>query len=734
MNNRMNTTKNSRKIKNLDHVHEFSGSTTLSSHNKHNHRLAGVTDEAIPLDNGNHKHRIITNSDCTDEHYHKAVILTGPAISVGKGRHVHRVSGQTDTEDGHDHWIKFTTLENCEDNLNRECCNSNDDSTNRNNNSNGDNNNLCPPCNDGNDSTNCPFPSRVKCTCLPLDGACVPLALGHKSKHDVLTKLNRLADNTQIPSVLGAVLFESARRFMLGQPAETLIERDFYRILSGLSSDGRTVLSCCLNVIDSLPASQRDKLLSPFIKANTNLSTPTIANLLADEIVKVASQKFLGNPEAMQNPRPGLARVFPGDEIFPPTLDPFIFLVNGTRTRDAIILEQNSPTSEEVENICIINEQNQQICTAQNPPCPGNIAPTSNVCLKVHHVLGGDLVVLQGLNFFTLDAKVAIASKAQPSLRRVVPTIVYGDLDTPLVDEQGQRILDTRVKDKLIFAVPEDLPDGIYTIQVEVENKNADVLGPVPKTYISSPEFLRILPPPDTNFQILAETLNCVEETDGPGSDEVALNFFTSLITLDPLTGDIDLSTLTNREFRFNGVDSGEQRAINFAPVQANNLVGVNISIKGYEVDNEDAYRDQITELGDAFLLGMQSIWASVAGSLTTSVGTAIAIAAGATLAVGSAIVAAAALVVTVVVALIFAAWAPADPIIEDSIGLDLIQLADLTTPSLPLPPQTTTFTPEGIKVVVDSLSKDVEFKQLRGYISEDEGSLYQLIFRYSRF
>lgn len=702
----------------MDHVHEFLGNTNLAKGcERHNHRLAAVTSETIFTGNGNHKHRIITNSDCTD-HYHKVDIFTGPAISVGKGQHVHRVAGQTDTEDGHSHWIKFTTL----------------NSTNENNESNGDNNNPCPPSNGGNSSTNCPFPSRVKCTCLPLDGACVPLAIGHKPKQDVLTKLNRLANNTQVPSVLAAVLFETARRFMVGQSARTIIERNFYRILRGLSSDGRTVLSCCLNVLDSLPASQRDKILSPNIKANTNLTTTTVTNLLADEVIKVASQKFLGNPEALQNPRPGLTRLIPGDEIFPPTIDPLIFFVNGIRTLDAILLDRNNPTSEEVERTCIINEQNQQICTAETPPCPGNTSPTSNVCLKVQQVLGGDLVVLQGLNFFTLDAKVIMASKAQPSLRRVIPTIVYGDTDTPIFDEQGQRILDTRVKDKLLFAVPEDLPDGIYTIQVEVENKNPDILPPVPKTYISSPEYLRILPRPETNFQILAETLKCVEETDGGGSDEVALNFFTSIITLNPLTGAIDLSTLTNREFRFNGVDTGESRAINFAPLQANNLVGVNISIKGYEVDNEEAYREQITELGEAFALGLQSVWASVASSLTTAVGTAIAVAAGATLAVGSVIVAAAALVVTAVVALLFAAWAPADPIIEDSIGLDLIQLADLTTTSLPLPPQTITFTPEGIQVVVDSLSKDVEFKQLRGYISEDEDSLYQIIFRYSRF
>lgn len=730
------------------HVHDFLGNTNLTGPFRriHNHHVAGVTDEPIRTDKGNHKHRIKTNTSCKN-HYHEIDMLTGPAVSVGGGQHVHLVDGQTTSEDNHCHRIKFTTLKNHQGGCKHYC---NDESTDEDNencgnhdncpsypsdggNNEGNGNNGGDGSNNGSDCTATISP--VKCKCLPLAGACVPLALGYKSKQDVQSKIDRLVENTQVPSVLAAVFFETARRFTSGQAARTPIEANLYSILRGLSSGGRSVLSCCLNVLDSLPASQRNKLLSPFIRSNTNLTADNIVNLLADEIIKVASQKFLGNPEALQNPRPGRARIIPGNEVFPPTLDPDIFFINGIRTGLALALDGVNPGPEEVEKTCTINQQNQQICTVQTPPCPGNSTVGFNpVCLRVQHVLGGDLVVLQGINFFTTDAKVIMASKTQPSLRRVIPTIVYGDIDTPIFDEQGKRITDTRVKDRLVFTVPQDLPDGIYTIQVEVVNNNADVLTPVPKTYTSSTEYLRILPPPTTNFQILAESLKCVEETSGPGSDEVALNFLTTLLTGSLITGTVEISDLSTREFRFEDFDSGETRPINFAPVQANNLLGVNITIKGYEVDNEDAYKEQITEFGEAYWAGLKSMWASVASSLGSSIAGAIAAAAGATFAVGTLIVGAVAAVLANAVAFFYALWAPADPIIEDAIGLTLVQLADLTSNSGPVPPQTTTFTPEDIKVIVDSLEKNVEFRQLRGYISEAEESLYQIILRYSRF
>lgn len=95
------------------HVHEYLESTKFAEEgdDKHNHRLAGVTGEAIPIRGGrNHVHKI--NNDNTDyvDHYHKICVTTSPAISIpGTNKHVHIICGKTTTVDGHCHKFLFTT-------------------------------------------------------------------------------------------------------------------------------------------------------------------------------------------------------------------------------------------------------------------------------------------------------------------------------------------------------------------------------------------------------------------------------------------------------------------------------------------------------------------------------------------------------------------------------------------------------------------------------------------------
>lgn len=93
------------------HTHEFTSSTKLAEEgaDRHNHRFAGVTSEAIPLPGGNHKHALFTLTDFFG-HLHEVAVETGPAISVGNGKHVHFVKGATTINDGHFHAFAFATL------------------------------------------------------------------------------------------------------------------------------------------------------------------------------------------------------------------------------------------------------------------------------------------------------------------------------------------------------------------------------------------------------------------------------------------------------------------------------------------------------------------------------------------------------------------------------------------------------------------------------------------------
>jgi len=94
------------------HVHEFLGSTLLaeSGAERHNHRFAGVTSEAIPTSSGSHRHKILARTDYHDHYHELKEILTGPAIKVSDNKHVHFVSGETTENDGHVHQFQFATL------------------------------------------------------------------------------------------------------------------------------------------------------------------------------------------------------------------------------------------------------------------------------------------------------------------------------------------------------------------------------------------------------------------------------------------------------------------------------------------------------------------------------------------------------------------------------------------------------------------------------------------------
>lgn len=557
---------------------------------------------------------------------------------------------------------------------------------------------------------------------------CVPAAPGFKPKQDVQLKLNNLAANNEVPSVLTAVFFEAARRFMNGDSASTPIEEDIFAILDGLSPELKDVLSCTLSNLNLVPSSLRNQLLSPEIMPETLLTEENISNFLVQEYLDRAGLKLLGNKSALTNPRAGLARPIGSGEFR--TFAPAILAINDIRTGAAILLDVPKP--EEVERICVLNAQNQLICTNQTTNCPGNVSIDGAVCFVVQKVTGGSLVKLTGYNFFSTDAKVILANKDQPNINRTVSTIVYGDLDTPLRDEQGNIIADERVHDQILFTIPEDLPDGIYSIRVQVNNTDINI-API-GLHTSDPEFLRILPSPTTTFQVLAERLHCFTNTSGPGSDEVALTFLTSLLVQNPNSpAKVDILPLTRQEFRFDEVDSGEDRPINFALVQANNLAGAIISVVGFEVDDEDAFKQQITEFSEAFKAALENVYAKTAGSVAGGVAGAISAVAGATFAVGSVIVAAAALVITVAVAIFYAWWAPADPIMTDSIGLTLIDLATLTDGVSPPPPKVEYNAPNGIHVVVEPINKGLEYEELRGNISDEEESIYQLILKYSR-
>ena len=96
------------------HVHEFEGSTRLAEEgdDRHNHRFAGVSGEAVK-EGRSHFHWIKTRTDFVD-HFHEICVRSGPAVIVNPGepvlKHVHFVCGMTTENDEHCHDFVFATL------------------------------------------------------------------------------------------------------------------------------------------------------------------------------------------------------------------------------------------------------------------------------------------------------------------------------------------------------------------------------------------------------------------------------------------------------------------------------------------------------------------------------------------------------------------------------------------------------------------------------------------------
>lgn len=93
------------------HVHEFESSVKLAEkcEDRHNHRVACVTGDAIPTKSGSHVHEVMAYTDNLD-HFHKIWMTTGPAIKIeGTNKHVHLIKGFTSFDDCHCHAFLFTT-------------------------------------------------------------------------------------------------------------------------------------------------------------------------------------------------------------------------------------------------------------------------------------------------------------------------------------------------------------------------------------------------------------------------------------------------------------------------------------------------------------------------------------------------------------------------------------------------------------------------------------------------
>lgn len=566
------------------------------------------------------------------------------------------------------------------------------------------------------------------------EGACVPLGLGSKPKQSMRRKLEALRTHNSVPSALAASFFQTARRHLAGAAAANDFEQAVFPVFDAMTPELRDMLACTVESYETTPAELRDAGLEPSILADPArpVDTKTLTAAIIREISRRAAEAVFGDPGAFEAERPGLNRFFdPGsEEIFESQLQ--ICQVNELRTatfRPPLSLGDYQPA--EIQQSCALvlgaDGVIRQNCSVVTGNCPGNVL-ADGVCARVPEVANGDAVVLSGVNFMNIDMKVRLKARVGTASAEV-DAHVFGDLETAREEEVGgvtRLIRDCRVKDRLTFVIPADLPPQVYELQLAMPNNTGiAAFGP---TVLSNVEYITVIPPATARFQVVAERMRARAETSPAsfGSDEVALTFLAAELLPDGSTG--SLQTLKRR---FEDVDSGENRTMEqvvFA--QTREAVGMAISVIGYEVDSERAFRLQIESFEEAFLDYLSRAWDKFKSELSAGAGAVIK-ALG--LLKGAIAVAVAAVVALAVVAVV-ARWAPADLIMDDAIGLSAVELADLTNANSPSPTFSTSESPQGLEVVRNPLEKGaLVYREFREYVSDEEESRYEVYYRYNR-
>lgn len=570
---------------------------------------------------------------------------------------------------------------------------------------------------------------------FPPYGACLPVVPGAKHKLGRDYKLNKLAARMRVPSALAAGTLHAARRFVLGKPAANPLETALFATLAKIPRD---LLSCSVAAFDALPPPQRNRLFAPtlLLDADQPLDPAGLTAALAQEIKQRTGIALFDDPQGADQERPGRIRVYEpqGEDFFSQVR---ICRVNDLRTASYIPpLDMGALLPAEIQQDCnlqLVNGQPQSVCQVRTADCPGNTL--GSVCGRVLDIAAGDGVTLEGVNYFSVDAKVRFTDRQTGATVRDVDAHVWGDTDTPATEVIGGNtvlINDCRVHDRLSFQIPDDLAPMVYQIQVVVPNVTG--IAALGSELSSNVEFINVIPSPSARFQIVTESIYARKETSPGwlGSDEVGLRVLAVPLFADGSFGDVQEQKYTDiQDVDF---DSGTRRDITRKVFEHDQpILGVVMSILGHEIDSQRAYNQQITASTD-FFVDLVKQQAGYAGAAISALGGAAALA---KLGWVGALVIGIAIAVTLAIDLIVALWAPADLIIQDALGLTIGDLAALTSVNAPMPAASSHTTEDDIVVNINKtvapIKLPLEYHETREYVSDDQDSRYELTCRYNR-
>lgn len=364
-------------------------------------------------------------------------------------------------------------------------------------------------------------------------------------------------------------------------------------------------------------------------------------------------------------------------------------------------------------------------CARQHPPppapgtfgneCEGRMDYThGNDCIRIPSVQPGTSIMLRGFNFITPTVKVHCAKVGDPGVKWSTDCPIWGDKKTPLKDDTDHFIVDERVCDSLSFPVETKhptlpgapLPAGLYELWIEVENSTNVVYdSQVPTVLLTNKLLLRIEADPNLKYNFFSNSGRCNRETPGWGDDEIWWDAFVGHIVPSDVAisanerTPVDIRPLEQRSFPrgpWEDMDDGESAgaySIDIWGPKPFEVGGVAaIGLVGFEVDSEDAAREQLQGFGNAWGYALKSVMSIALGASGTAGSIAeLAVKAGliaAKAALTAVLLAVAVIaVVTIIGTALWAAWAPADLIALDILLLESTRAWDRTDPKSTLPP-----------------------------------------------
>ena len=171
------------------------------------------------------------------------------------------------------------------------------------------------------------------------------------------------------------------------------------------------MLTCALDSFDSLIQQRARPACLRATCCATSISRSTMNELrqaFAEEILANIGIQFFEEPRCATQEHPGKVRTqpFPGGEFPPPQVR--VCRVNSLRTGNfAPPLALGDYTPDEVHQVChVVLEGNEakQMCEVQTTNCPGT--DVGGLCLRLQEVEAGQAVLLEGVNFSSVDTKV----------------------------------------------------------------------------------------------------------------------------------------------------------------------------------------------------------------------------------------------------------------------------------------------------------------------------------------